>query len=165
MNPLNDPLTNIPNRRCLLQVLERELLHVGLYLRPLALVLFDIDHFKAVNDRFGHLGGDFTLHELAISIGGMIPQKGLFARYGGEEFAVVLPEADLEIGLNVAERLRAQVANQTFHYDGTSFSMTVSLGVTTTAGNQFFTADEFLYRADANLYQAKRTGRNRVVGD
>jgi two-component system cell cycle response regulator len=162
---ISDPLTHIPNRRYLLQVLERELLRAGRYRRPLALVLFDVDHFKSVNDRYGHLGGDFTLRALAVAIAAVLRQEGLFARYGGEEFAVVLPEATLEIGLNVAERIRTLVESHAFQYEGSDYSLTVSLGVTASAGNEFVSAEEFLHRADENLYEAKRAGRNRVVGD
>jgi diguanylate cyclase (GGDEF)-like protein len=162
---ISDPLTHIPNRRFLTQVLDRELLRSGRYHRPLALVLFDIDHFKAINDRLGHLGGDFTLRELAVCIGGVIRKDGLFARYGGEEFAVVLPEATLEIGMNVGERIRSQVEHHVFQYEGNTYSVTVSLGVTAASGDEFFTSEEFLQRADENLYEAKRAGRNRVVGD
>ena len=158
-----DVLTRIPNRRHFLQVLERELLRAARYHRPLALVLFDIDHFKAVNDRFGHLGGDFTLRELAVCIQGTIRKEGLFARYGGEEFAVVLPEADLAIGMNVAERIRKRIENHPFQYEKTPYPITVSLGVAATTGRSPMAADELISQADAHLYQAKRSGRNRVV--
>jgi diguanylate cyclase (GGDEF)-like protein len=158
-----DVLTHIPNRRYLLQFLERELLRSARYQRPLALVLFDIDHFKSVNDRFGHLGGDFTLRELAVCIQGCIRKEGLFARFGGEEFAVVLPEATLDIGKNVAERIRARVQSHPFQYEGTAFSISISLGVAATSGHEMVTPEELINQADGHLYQAKREGRNRVV--
>jgi diguanylate cyclase (GGDEF)-like protein len=158
-----DVLTHIPNRRYFLQFLERELLRSARYQRPLALVLFDIDNFKAVNDHFGHLGGDFTLRELAVCIQGTIRKEGLFARYGGEEFAVVLPEADLPIAMNVAERIRTRIEQHPFQYEGSAFSITVSLGVAATTGRASVTTDELISQADAHLYQAKRSGRNRVV--
>ncbi len=158
-----DVLTHIPNRRHLLQFLERELLRAARYHRPLALVLFDVDHFKAVNDRFGHLGGDFTLKELASQVRATIRKEGLFGRFGGEEFAVVLPEADLGVGLNVAERIRARIEQHLFQYAGASFSITVSIGVAATDGHQVVTSEELLACADAQLFQAKRDGRNRVA--
>jgi diguanylate cyclase (GGDEF)-like protein len=158
-----DVLTHIPNRRCLQQFLERELLRSARYQRPMALVLFDIDHFKPVNDRFGHLGGDFTLRELAICIQGTIRKEGLFARYGGEEFAVVLPEATLEVGITVAQRIREKVEKHAFQYDGTSFFITVSLGVAATTGQSLVTPEELISTADFHLYQAKRAGRNCVM--
>jgi diguanylate cyclase (GGDEF)-like protein len=160
-----DVLTHIPNRRYLLQVLERELLRSARYQRPLAFVLFDIDHFKAINDTFGHLGGDGTLRELAVCIQSTIRKEGLFARYGGEEFAVVLPEADMAIGINVAERIRRKIEDHPFEYGGTTFSLTVSLGVSATSGMEPITSDKLISQADARLYEAKREGRNRVAGD
>jgi diguanylate cyclase (GGDEF)-like protein len=158
-----DVLTHIPNRRHFLQFLERELQRATRYQRPLALILFDIDNFKAINDNFGHLGGDFTLRELAVCIQGTIRKEGLFARYGGEEFAVVLPEADLAIGMNVAERIRTRIEQHSFEYERANFSITISLGVAATTGRTAITTDELISQADAHLYQAKRSGRNRVV--
>jgi diguanylate cyclase (GGDEF)-like protein len=158
-----DVLTHIPNRRYFLQFLERELLRSARYQRPLALVLFDIDNFKGVNDRFGHLGGDFTLRELAVCIQGTVRKEGLFARYGGEEFAVVLPEADLAVGINVAERIRNRIEQHSFRYEGTAYEITISLGVAATTGHTLTTYEELISQADAHLYQAKRTGRNRVA--
>jgi diguanylate cyclase (GGDEF)-like protein len=160
-----DVLTHIPNRRYLLQFLERELLRSARYQRPLALVLFDIDHFKAVNDKFGHLGGDFTLRELAVCIQGTIRKEGLFARYGGEEFAVVLPEATLEVGMNVAERIRNRIEKHSFQYEGGTFTITISLGVAATSGHKLMTTEELINQADGRLYEAKQNGRNRVVAD
>src|SRR5262249_36342539 len=127
-----DVLTHIPNRRYLMQVLDRELLRSARYQRPVALVLFDVDHFKAVNDRFGHLGGDFTLKELAGQVQGTLRKEVTFARYGGEEFAVVLPEADLAVGMNVAERIRGRIEQHMFRYGGIPFFLTVTLDVAAT---------------------------------
>jgi diguanylate cyclase (GGDEF)-like protein len=160
---ISDALTHVPNRRYLLQCLERELLRSARYYRPLALILFDIDHFKDINDRLGHLAGDFTLRELAGSVESCIRKEGVFARFGGEEFAILLPEATLEVGVNVAERIRAIVERQQFQYGGKTFSLTISLGVTATLGLEVLTPEEFLHQADDHLYQAKRAGRNRVV--
>jgi diguanylate cyclase (GGDEF)-like protein len=160
-----DVLTHIPNRRHFMQFLERELQRSSRYERPLALVLFDIDHFKAINDRFGHLGGDFTLKELSGLVQSTIRKEGLFARYGGEEFAVVLPEATLTDGMYVAERIRGRIEKHVFEYGGTPFSVTISVGVTSTDGRTSTTADELIGQADARLYHAKRDGRNRVVAE
>jgi two-component system, cell cycle response regulator len=161
---ITDVLTHISNRRHLLHCLNRELLRSARYHRPLALVLFDIDHFKKINDRFGHLGGDFTLRELAHCVEGTIRKEGMVARFGGEEFAVLLPEANLEMGLNAGERIRCLVENHIFEYAQTCYSITVSLGVAAIAGNQVLTLEELIEQADALLYQAKREGRNRMVG-
>jgi diguanylate cyclase (GGDEF)-like protein len=162
---ISDALTHIPNRRFLMQFLERELLRAARYQRPLALVLFDIDHFKTINDRFGHLGGDFTLRELAVCIEGNLRKEGLFARYGGEEFAIVLPEATLDVGACVAERVRGQVEAFPFMYRGQAFRVTVSCGVTAILGDELLMPEEFIRRADENLYLAKARGRNCVTAE
>jgi diguanylate cyclase (GGDEF)-like protein len=157
-----DALTEVANRRQLEQILARELLRSRRYHRPLALLFVDADHFKALNDRLGHVAGDQTLRALAARIQAAVRQDGLVARYGGEEFAVVLPEASLDAGVNVAERIRAQLAQAPFCFGGALYWVTVSIGVAATSGEESFGLEEFLDRADANLYRAKRQGRNRV---
>ena len=102
-----DTLTDIHNKRYLVEFLERELTRSARYQRPLSLLMFDIDHFKAINDTLGHLGGDFVLRELAARIKPLVRTDELFARYGGEEFAVVLPEATSEARLRVGRRTAA----------------------------------------------------------
>jgi diguanylate cyclase (GGDEF)-like protein len=158
-----DALTDIPNKRCLMEFLDRELARTTRYGRPLSLVLFDIDRFKSINDRFGHLGGDFTLRELAACIKNEVRKEEMFARYGGEEFVIVLPETDAGKALEASERLRELVQNHAFVYDGEPFRVTISLGVVSTTGDRALTPQEILRRADDNLYQAKRAGCNRVV--
>src|SRR6266852_3805123 len=101
-----DALTEIHNKRSMLEFLDRELVRAARHDRCLALVIFDIDRFKAINDEFGHLGGDLTLRELAACVKSEIRQDELFARYGGEEFAIVLPETNLEKAGKLAERIR-----------------------------------------------------------
>ncbi len=161
---ITDVLTHISNRRHLMHCLDRELLRSARYQRPLAIVMFDVDHFRIINEHHGHLGGDFTLRELAQCVQGIIRKEGMVARYGGEEFAVVLPEANLEMGMHAAERIRDRVVNHPFEYAGRPFSVTVSLGVAATSGQELLTPEEFIDQADRLLYQAKRDGRNRVVG-
>jgi diguanylate cyclase (GGDEF)-like protein len=158
-----DALTDIHNKRYLLDFLDRELARSARYGRPLALILFDIDHFKTVNDDMGHLCGDFTLRELAACVKGVIRKEELFARYGGEEFAIVLPETTLEGGVAAAERIRARVFDHPFQYENKLYRVTVSLGVAVTSGEPVVTPAELLALADEKLYQAKREGRNRVV--
>jgi diguanylate cyclase (GGDEF)-like protein len=157
-----DALTDIHNKRYLLDFLDRELARSTRYGRPLALILFDIDHFKAINDDKGHLCGDFTLRELAACVKGVIRKEELFARYGGEEFAIVLPETSLDGAAAAGERIRARVAEHQFQYEGKTYSVTVSLGVSVTCGSPVLTPAELLAMADEKLYQAKREGRNRV---
>ena len=111
----------------------------------------------------GHLGGDFTLREVAACVKGSIRKEELFARYGGEEFAIVLPETNLEGALNVAERLRVLSEQHHFQYEGKTYPVTLSLGVSTTSGDQNMTPHELIRQADEKLFQAKNSGRNRVV--
>jgi two-component system cell cycle response regulator len=158
-----DGLTEIHNKRYLLEFLDRELARSERYGRPLAALMFDIDHFKAINDRMGHLGGDFTLRELALRVKGGIRKEELFARYGGEEFAVILPETSREGAIQIAERIRGLVEAKPFQYEGRSYPITISCGVATTDGSEALTPAELLRRADELLYRAKRGGRNRVA--
>jgi two-component system cell cycle response regulator len=158
-----DALTDIHNKRYLMEFLDRELARSGRYGRPLALMLFDLDRFKAINDELGHLGGDFVLRELASIVKGSIRKEELFARYGGEEFVVVLPETSRDGAITVAERLRSLVERHVFQYEGKTFPVTISLGVAWTEGGENLAPGEILRRADEKLYQAKALGRNRVV--
>ena len=158
-----DALTEIHNKRYLLEFLDRELARSARYGRPLAFVLFDIDLFKSINDELGHLGGDFTLREMAACVKAVIRKEELFARYGGEEFAVVLPETTPEGAQRVGERIRSLVANHPFQYEGKPYRVTISLGIASTVGDASLTPAELIRQADDRLYQAKREGRNRVV--
>jgi two-component system, cell cycle response regulator len=159
-----DALTDTHNKRFLMEFLDRELARSGRYNRPLALIMFDIDRFKVINDDMGHLGGDATLRELSNLVKTTIRKEELFARYGGEEFAVVLPETTREGALPVAERIRGLVEKHPFQYEGKSYPVTVSLGVASTAGEKPLSPSDLIRIADENLYQAKHDGRNRVVG-
>jgi diguanylate cyclase (GGDEF)-like protein len=158
-----DALTDIHNKRYLLEFLDRELSRSGRYARPLSLVMFDIDRFRVINEDMGHLGGDFTLREMAARIKGNVRKEELLARYGGEEFAVVLPETTRDGAVALSERLRNVIAGQPFTYEDKSFQVTISLGVATTTGDETMTPSALIRHADERLYQAKREGRNRVV--
>jgi diguanylate cyclase (GGDEF)-like protein len=157
-----DALTETHNKRYLMEFLDRELARSARHHRPLTLILFDIDRFKPINDEHGHLGGDFTLRELAACVKSVIRKEELFARYGGEEFAIVLPESTLDVGLRVAERVRALVENHQFMFEGRTFPVTISLGVACTTGDESLTPGELIRQTDEKLYSAKRSGRNRV---
>lgn len=159
-----DGLTSIHNQRYMLEFLDRELARSARHNRPLAVVLADIDWFKKINDDLGHLGGDFTLRELAAVIKTTVRREDLFARYGGEEFALVLVETTREGALEVAERVRTSVEQHIFQFENRSFNLTVSLGVAATVGDAALTPPQMIQQADAHLYQAKRSGRNRVCG-
>ncbi len=158
-----DALTEIHNKRYLMEFLDRELARSARYHRPLTLILFDIDRFKAINDAHGHLGGDFTLRELAACVKSVVRKEELFARYGGEEFIVVLPESTLEAALCVGERLRTMVEKHSFVFEDQSFQITISLGIAAIADAASLTPVELIRLADEKLYQAKNAGRNRIV--
>ncbi len=127
------------------------------------MILFDIDHFKAVNDTMGHLAGDLTLRDLAGRLRSEIRGDDLLARYGGEEFAVVLPETKPETGVELSERLRQAVEQHPFAFEGRPYQVTISLGVASTHGNEGLSPQDLIARADEHLYRAKDEGRNRVV--
>jgi diguanylate cyclase (GGDEF)-like protein len=158
-----DALTETHNKRYLLEFLDRELSRSARYNRPLALIMFDLDCFKAINEELGHLGGDFTLREMAACVKTVVRKEELFARYGGEEFIVVLPETNIEGAIIVAERLRSLVETHTFQYEGKSYPLTVSVGVAATNGDRPLSPSELIGEADAKLFDAKHQGRNRVV--
>jgi diguanylate cyclase (GGDEF)-like protein len=158
-----DALTGLYNKRYLVDYLQRELARSTRYSRPLTLILFDIDHFKTINDTMGHLAGDLALRELASCLGSEIRGDDLLARYGGEEFAAVLTETDPASGAELAERIRWTVENHPFSFEGRRYPITVSLGVASAHGNEALAPLELIRRADERLYQAKHEGRNRVV--
>ncbi len=157
-----DALTGLHNKRYLVEFLQRELARSERRGAPLSIILFDIDHFKDVNDSLGHMAGDLILRELASRAAAAVRKDELLSRYGGEEFALVLPDTDRGAAASVAERLRAFVAGQPFHYNGTDCSVTVSLGVATTGGGASHSLQELIQEGDRKLYEAKSLGRNRV---
>ena len=159
-----DALTQIANARYFNEFLEREVLRTVRHRRPLSLVLFDIDRFKTVNDQLGHLGGDFTLRELAACVKKVVRREDLFARYGGEEFALVLIETGQKEASLAAERIRQLVEKHPFRFDEKVFHLTISLGVAECPLDGTATPREIMRRADENLYAAKGAGRNKTVG-
>jgi diguanylate cyclase (GGDEF)-like protein len=157
-----DGLTQIYNKRYFHETLEREISRSRRYGRELALVLFDIDHFKQKNDTFGHLAGDAILKELAMVVRRKLRREDLFARVGGEEFAILTPEVGLKGVREVAEKVRVAVESTTFRYEAHVIPTTVSLGYTVWLGGEDG-ADALYQRADQALYAAKEGGRNRVA--
>ncbi|HTJ42770.1 MAG TPA: GGDEF domain-containing protein, partial [Kofleriaceae bacterium] len=158
-----DALTSLTNRRRFLEIAERELARSRRYKSPLALILIDLDHFKNVNDRFGHLAGDQVLIAAAKALAGGLRDVDVIARHGGEEFAILLPETDLAGGREVAERSGRRLAETTILVDNSEpVHVTASMGVAATGGDRAMSLDDLLRRADAALYVAKRGGRDRV---
>ncbi len=158
-----DGLTGVHNKRFFMEFLDREIARCARYSRPLSLFIFDIDHFKKINDEHGHLTGDHVLRELARRLANRIRREELLARYGGEEFAAVLPETSLAGALEFGEQIRMLVAKDPFEFEGDRLPVTISVGVATTDG-QTIDVPTFVKAADENLYKAKRGGRNLVVG-
>lgn len=158
-----DALTKIWNRAYILDTLEREVVRAQREHRCLGVVMIDLDHFKLVNDTYGHQAGDEALREAARRMQSAIRPYDSFGRYGGEEFLVVVPGCD-EFCLSAhAERLRLIVEGSPFVVAGHEFRLTASFGASSTASGTNTTAEELIRAADAALYEAKRAGRNRVV--
>lgn len=158
---IQDGLTQIANRRCFDDFFGREFARAKRFGRPLSLIFFDIDFFKSVNDRFGHLTGDGVLRELAAIVRDRVRKEELFARYGGEEFAVVLPEAALSAAMRFAEAIRRIIEQHEFRCEDDSIRLSVSLGVAAVDGSME-RPEDLLRRADDALYRAKAAGRNTV---
>jgi diguanylate cyclase (GGDEF)-like protein len=158
----SDGLTGALNRRGLDAELERRWYEWRRYKRSFSLVMFDLDHFKRVNDTHGHRVGDRVLASIGRIVLDMKRLSDAFGRYGGEEFMLVLPETPLEASLLVAERLRERVAASPLDVDGAPIPVTVSLGV---AATQLSTAslEELVQEVDDRLYEAKQGGRDRVA--
>jgi len=156
-----DHLTGLANRRAFFEAAEQELVRSRTVPRPTAVIAFDADHFKAINDRHGHPGGDAVLQHLAGILAETFREVDVVARIGGEEFAVLLPSTDLPRAAVVAERLRAIVASTVVQFEGSRIRYTVSAGVAHLDDGEGG-IDLLLKRADQALYAAKRAGRNRV---
>lgn len=156
-----DPLTGVYNRRALLERMELELSRFTRGKSPPAGVLMlDLDHFKHVNDTYGHLAGDQVLEEATRRFQATLRDYDTLGRYGGEEFAVLVPSASASILATIAERLRACIAEAPIDADGHRIRVTVSVGAHLATPGE--TCEEALQGADRALYRAKRTGRNRV---
>ncbi|MBN8228680.1 GGDEF domain-containing protein [Corallococcus macrosporus] len=158
-----DGLTGINNKRYFLEYLEREMGRSHRYQRTLSLMMFDIDHFKQINDVHGHLAGDYVLREMAQSIKRLVRREQCFARYGGEEFAIVMPEDGPDKARLFAEKIRKLVEDKRFMFEDKDIPVTISIGVAEVA-SEMSEPSQFIKVADANLYKAKKSGRNRVVG-
>ncbi|GAC1351300.1 MAG: GGDEF domain-containing protein [Polyangiales bacterium] len=158
-----DGLTQAHNKRHLFEALEKEITRARRYGRDLSCIMFDIDHFKTINDSHGHLAGDYVLKELARVVRSRLRGEETFARYGGEEFCIIAPETALEGARILAEDIRKRIADAQFVFQGESISCTVSFGVALLASEDR-DGMALIKHADEQLYIAKRNGRNRVEG-
>ncbi|MCX7305355.1 MAG: PleD family two-component system response regulator [Hyphomicrobiales bacterium] len=159
---VTDPLTGLHNRRYLDSHLQTLFERATSRRRPLSLMITDIDRFKSVNDAFGHDGGDEVLREFARRLRKNVRGIDLACRFGGEEFVVVMPDTDASVAEAVAERVRAEIANKLFTVGNEAVAVTVSVGVSSLKGGLDSVTD-LLKRADVALYEAKNSGRNKVV--
>ncbi len=158
-----DGLTGTLNKRYFLDIIEREFERARHRGTPLALIMFDIDHFKKVNDSYGHLAGDEVLKEIGKRIGTVVAEHDIFARYGGEEFAILLPGVTKQEATKVAERCRAAVEARPFPTTVAALPITISVGVAEcTALPSAVRSEQLIEAADQCLYAAKRSGRNQV---
>ena len=158
---MTDSLTGAMSRRAFMDAIERELRRARRYGRPLALLTLDIDHFKQVNDIYGHAAGDAVLRECAAAARRALRAEDHFGRIGGEEFCAILPEVSLESAKVVADRLRRAIAEYRVVSEGKEIAVTVSVGLTAMLADEDQLAP-ILQRADRALYLAKSRGRNRV---
>jgi diguanylate cyclase (GGDEF)-like protein len=157
-----DGLTRIFNKKYFLDTLRKEFAYCLRHRVALSLVMFDIDHFKKINDTFGHLAGDAVLRQLGQLVRTKVRRDDTIARVGGEEFGVILPEVDLEGGRVLAEKLRKAVEEAVFRFETTHLPVTISAGVAAYDPSSPEGTDP-VKRADDKLYDAKRGGRNRVA--
>ncbi len=165
----NDVLTGIANRRYFIDRASVEIARSLRHRRPLALAMLDLDHFKRINDQYGHAGGDAVLQELVRRVRARLRREDLIGRLGGEEFAMLLPETEIEGALTALDLIRALIAESPFLLpDGRQVQVTASIGVAdlkTDTGYAPEDLDQLMRRADEALYAAKRGGRNRVILD
>ena len=155
-----DALTMLPNRRAFDDALAGHLAELGQDGPPVCVMLIDVDYFKRLNDRYGHLAGDCVLAEVARTLQATVRGSDVVARYGGEEFVVVLPCTDLQQGSQAAERARFAVEHAVCRYETERLAITVSCGVAQAMTGE--SADSLVKRADEALYTAKKEGRNRA---
>ena len=161
---IRDGLTGAYNKEYFNERLESELAFALRHQSPLCVIIFDLDHFKNINDTYGHLAGDYVLQTLAGGILQAVRKEDVFARYGGEEFAMLCRGIDQPGGLQFSERLRGWVERTVFVFEGQTLPVTISIGVAATPQVKVANTMGLIKKADEALYAAKNAGRNRVAG-
>jgi diguanylate cyclase (GGDEF)-like protein len=157
-----DALTGAYNKRYFEERIQEEFSYCFRNKVPLSLVMFDLDHFKSVNDTYGHPAGDFVLARVAALTKTIVRSEDVLARYGGEEFVVILKATDAEGALTLAERLRRLIEESEFDFEGKKIPVTISVGVASLSGQNLANWEAMLKLADSLLYKSKNNGRNRV---
>ncbi len=158
----HDPLTGLWNRGAIMEILAKEMARGNRQGSSTGVILADIDHFKRINDQYGHLAGDGVLKDFAVKIGSAVRPYDSVGRYGGEEFIVVLPDCDSLVAAGIAERMRRALEEEALETSEGSINVTISLGVASAVGDKQEITDDLIRRADEALYRAKSLGRNRV---
>lgn len=156
-----DALTEAYNRGYFMEAIERECAYAQRHGQTLSLLMFDIDHFKRVNDTYGHSAGDVALKLVAGAVANAVRKEDIFARYGGEEFAVLLRDTSSEMAFILAERIRRSIEKLEIEHDGRRIPCTVSIGISSTS-SRLTRSSELIDAADERLYRAKGGGRNRT---
>jgi len=159
---VRDGLTKCFNKKYFEEHLDTEFRFAARHGYQLSLLMFDIDHFKKINDTHGHPAGDYMLKTMSRLIAEMIRNEDIFARYGGEEFVVIIRETDKQAAFLMAEHLRVAVENYRFEFGGVVIPLTISLGIATYKDGEPSSTQALLEKADFYLYRAKQSGRNRV---
>ncbi|MEC9422839.1 MAG: sensor domain-containing diguanylate cyclase [Nitrospinota bacterium] len=160
---VTDGLTGLINHQQMQTLLKNELIRCQRYASCLSIIMMDIDHFKDVNDTYGHQKGDDILMDFASTIKKFCRSMDIAARYGGEEFVLVLPETKVQGAFYIAERIREEIANQIFHHKGKDFNVTVSCGIAEFKSDIIKISADLIKIADQALYKAKHEGRNRTI--
>jgi diguanylate cyclase (GGDEF)-like protein len=158
-----DSLTGLYNRRAFEKRIWEEFERTKRYGHPLSLLILDIDNFKLINDTYGHSGGDAALKQISDTLTVKTRQSDFQCRYGGEEFVLILPETEQDNALQVAEKVLEAVRNLRFTSNNNTFSLTISMGISSTSTKEYLDWNDMLHDADQALYSAKHNGKDRAV--
>ena len=158
-----DPLTGIPNRRAIFKALEKNVMLCSQYEQPLGVMMIDLDHFKSINDGFGHDGGDIVLKEASARMQECIRTSDTIGRFGGEEFLAIIPNGTVEELQNIAERIRVSLESSPIITEDFVIPVTCSIGVSVMLDYEEENIEDIIQRADKALYVAKEMGRNKVI--
>jgi diguanylate cyclase (GGDEF)-like protein len=159
-----DPLTQAYNKRFFTEQIEKDFRHASRHNLNMSLVIMDVDHFKRINDNYGHPAGDHVLQRLAATVMGSLRAEDAFCRLGGEEFGIIMRDCAITEAMMLAERMRDLVQQTRFVYGGDELPVTMSLGVASFDPNRHRGSADLIEEADRFLYDAKRGGRNKVCG-
>jgi diguanylate cyclase (GGDEF)-like protein len=160
---ITDGLTHIPNKRYFLEILDREFNRSRRHQRPLSLIMFDIDHFKKINDTHGHLAGDFILRDLCQRVSPFIRKDEVFARYGGEEFAIIVPEGNRNQAHALCDKVLQCINESYFVVENLNIPVTISMGIEQMDNDHHISMNDLITATDKKLYMAKESGRNCII--